>query len=561
MYTEFYNLNEKPFELTPSPRYLFLGEIHKEALAFLTYGVVERKGFILLTGEVGTGKTTMVQALLASLDRNIQCVYISNPLLSSQDFFDYLAFSAFKKKVRFKSKADFLVEFEEFLKRSLQDQKTFLLIIDEAQRLSFELMEEIRLLSNMETADEKLINIFLVGQPELNEKLAEPRSRALLQRISVRHHIEPLDLNQTKDYVIARMKTAGCNEPLKVFPKSTIKALYDYSEGYPRMINILGDNALLLGYSREKRKITPSMIRECYEEIRFGPPRTEIKKDKKPIAKTETTTQKTGKLKWVALFLFLVLFGVVAALVKGGKVENLRLFLDKGLSTLFGQPSPPPKKVFYHTPSLETKPSSPMEKEEGISSPMPEKVAIEDTSQSDQEKEQAPVSNEGSQEEPIPSGSLEEAAGPGQEVQEPWPTVTVKPGDTLAQLAIDIYGRADQKLLEFVKRHNPEIRDINWISVGQEIVFPPLSKQEEAPVYTVHIASYGPFSSAREKFLHLISKGYEAYIIPVNLPERGRVYRVTLGNFSRLETAKQYASKLIKSGLTSFAEPIRLEVR
>ncbi|MBW1716810.1 MAG: Flp pilus assembly complex ATPase component TadA [Deltaproteobacteria bacterium] len=136
MYTAFYNLTEKPFNLTPSPRYLYLGEVHKEALAFLTYGVVERKGFILLTGEVGTGKTTMVQTLLANLDKNVERVYISNPLLSTQDFIDYLAFSAFKRKVRFKSKADFLVEFEQFLKECLQHQKTFLLIIDEAQRLS-----------------------------------------------------------------------------------------------------------------------------------------------------------------------------------------------------------------------------------------------------------------------------------------------------------------------------------------------------------------------------------------------------------------------------------------
>ena len=166
MYTDFYNLKEKPFNLSPSSRFLYLGEVHKEALASLTYGITERKGFTLLTGEVGTGKTTMIHALLASLGDNTQYVHLTNPLLSENDFMNYLAFSVFKKKARFESKSAFLIEFEVFLKRCLQHQKPFILIIDEAHKLSFELMEEIRLLSNMETADEKLINILLAGQQQ-----------------------------------------------------------------------------------------------------------------------------------------------------------------------------------------------------------------------------------------------------------------------------------------------------------------------------------------------------------------------------------------------------------
>jgi general secretion pathway protein A len=154
MYTDFYNFKEKPFNLTPSSRFLYLGDIHKEALALLTYGVMERKGFVLLTGEVGAGKTTMIHALLEGLDKNTQHVYLSNPLFSVKDFVNYLSYSVFKKKININSKADFLMQFEGFLKEQLQHQRTFILIIDEAQKLSFELLEEIRLLSNMETADE-----------------------------------------------------------------------------------------------------------------------------------------------------------------------------------------------------------------------------------------------------------------------------------------------------------------------------------------------------------------------------------------------------------------------
>ncbi|MBW1797457.1 MAG: AAA family ATPase, partial [Deltaproteobacteria bacterium] len=250
MYRNFYNLHEKPFDLTPSPRFLYLGESHKEALALLTYGVVEQKGFILLTGEVGTGKTTMVHALLSNLDDSVQYISISNPLLSPEDFIDYLSFSAFKNRAHFKSKTAFLFEFEEFLKKCLNQQKNVILIIDEAHRLSFDLLEEIRLLSNMELADQKLINIFLIGQPELNEKLSDPRCRALLQRISSRYHIPPLGLKDVGAYMANRLKIAGARERDEIFSKNAIKAIHQYSRGYPRMINILADNALLLGYSK-----------------------------------------------------------------------------------------------------------------------------------------------------------------------------------------------------------------------------------------------------------------------------------------------------------------------
>lgn len=269
MYTEFYKLKDKPFNLTPSSRSLYLGDIHKEALALLTYGVMERKGFILLTGEVGTGKTTMVHALLTSLGTDIQYVYLSNPSFSVSDFMNYLAFSAFKERINYNSKTDFLVRFEVFLKEQLKNRKNFLLIIDEAQKLSFDVLEEIRLLSNMETSEEKLLNIFLVGQPELNELLNQPRCRSLLQRISIRYHIKALDEGASLNYIATRLKKAGAERPEHIIPKSVARTIYRYSDGYPRIINILADNALLLGYSRGVRNITPAMVRECYRDLRL----------------------------------------------------------------------------------------------------------------------------------------------------------------------------------------------------------------------------------------------------------------------------------------------------
>jgi general secretion pathway protein A len=307
LYAEFYHLREQPFNLTPSPPFLYLGEVHKEALAVLTYGVLERKGFVLLTGETGTGKSTMVHALIENLDENVRYVYLPNPLLSADDFMRYLALTAFDKTFSVRSKAEFLIAFEHFLSETLQHQKHFVLIIDEAQEVSFELLEEVRLLSNMGTAEKKLVNIFLVGQPELNEKLRQPRCRALLQRIGTRYHMNPLDVKGTREYVAAALKMAGADNPERVLAKSVVKAIYRYSEGYPRMINILADNVLLLGYSRGKRKITPPMVKECYDELR--PDISPLPGGEKEMthlhAKGAGASNVRGPLKWAALLLII----------------------------------------------------------------------------------------------------------------------------------------------------------------------------------------------------------------------------------------------------------------
>jgi len=295
MYADFYNLKEQPFNLTPSPRFLYLGEVHREALAVLTYGVVERKGFILLTGETGTGKSTMVQALLDNLDDNVRYVYFPNPLLSAKDLMTYLAYSAFRKRVNLRSKADFLIAFECFLKQRSLDDKNFVVIIDEAQELSLELLEEVRLLSNVGTAQKNLVNIFLVGQPELNKKLNHSRCRPLLQRISIRYHMRPLDLQGTQEYVDGALKIAGAKHGQKIFPKSVVKAIHKYSEGYPRMINILADNLLLLGYSRGVKSITPSMVKECHDDLHPDSNAVEILSERRQSAEAKKAAPRQAR--------------------------------------------------------------------------------------------------------------------------------------------------------------------------------------------------------------------------------------------------------------------------
>ena len=555
MYTEFYGLKEKPFNLTPSPRFLYLGETHKEALALLTYGVVERKGFILLTGEVGTGKTTMVRALLANLDKSIQYVHISNPLLTPPDFMNYLAFCAFKKKLHFKSKADFLIEFEKFLKHSLQHQRNFVLILDEAQNFSFEVLEEIRLLSNMETADEKLINIFLVGQPELNEKLRQPRCRSLLQRISIRHHIRPLDLIGTQEYIGARLKLAGAQDGNRIFPKNVTRSIYEYSQGYPRMINVISDNALLLGYSRGVKKITSAIVKDCYDDMKLEPDLPDKSGDGRKHSKVKQVkpTSPGRYWKWAAVLLAVLL----AVFLNTGKGQEISGRIASRMEILFQRG---PQEVTTRQDEPVEQDSSGKEQEEAqdvlevavkevVEVPEPPEKEIDEQENTNSTR---PV--------PVEAAEVVETSVP-ERTEESWTTIVVKEGDTLTAMALNVYGQADENIISLVQKHNPQLEDINLLEVGQEIVFPPLSSSFPGPVFTVHIASFEPFQPALDMFQKLMNEGHEAYIMPVYDAQKGKFFRVTLGNFKSQREAKEYADTILQNNVSDYAKAMRLEMR
>lgn len=558
MYTDFYGLKEKPFNLTSSPRLLYLGETHKEALSLLTYGVVERKGFILLTGEIGTGKTTMVRALLANLDDHVEYVYLPNPLLSPEDFLSYLASCVFKRKVHFKSKAEFLVEFENFLTENLRQQRNFILIIDEAQKLSFNLMEEIRLLSNMETTHEKLVNIFLVGQPELNEKLSQSRSRALLQRISVRHHIRPLGLEETREYIGAQLKMAGAVDGSKIFPKKVTKTIYKYSQGYPRMINILADNALLLGYSRGERNITSAIIKDCHLDMNVdvGALKKGRRRRERTGVKKESTASPIRYWKWAALVLA-ILFAVIA------NTSNGRDMIGSTISVMAVRLKEVQKAVgarggrYLQGITERTAP----EGEQKIVR-VGVKVSSEDINEPE-ELEQKIDTGESGKIIPIMSAEqIKESENlAGEESEAPWTTVIVKEGDTLAELALNVYGRADEHILDLIHKHNPELKNINLLDVGQKLVFPPLSSSRLALVFTVHIASFKSFKPAFTMFQKLMNEGYEAYIMPTGDTKKGKFFRVALGNFNNQTEAKAYATKVLKNGISDYAKAVRLEAK
>jgi len=268
MYLSHYDLALKPFQINPDPKFMWLGATHKEALAILKYGILDSRGFLLLVGDVGTGKTTLINGLLNSLDENTIVATIHDPGLEKLDFFNFLA-NAFKIDKKFTSKGDFLVRFIHFLHKAHADNKRLLVIIDEAQRLTNEMLEEIRLLSNIEKQDARLLNVFLVGQDELNETLAKTESRALLQRITTRYNIGPLKKNEIGEYIKFRLSVAGTQR--KIFSSGAVREITAFSKCYPRLINIICDHALLTGFVKGVSKIDAGIVKECAQEI--GPPK------------------------------------------------------------------------------------------------------------------------------------------------------------------------------------------------------------------------------------------------------------------------------------------------
>ena len=265
MYKEYYGLIRSPFEMTPDPSFLHLGEAHREGLATLVYAVNSGKGFVMLTGEVGTGKTTLLHALLGQLDSTTNSAFIFNPRLDPIGFFRML-FEELGVGPACESKAEYLLALNHYLIEKLAANERVLLIVDEAQNLSAEMLEEIRLLSNLETPTSKLIQILLVGQPELQALIDQPELRQLRQRIALRHRLRPFDQDEIVEYVNGRLAKAGYTGR-GIFNKKALRELFRITEGVPRLINNVCDGALLLGYARQQTSLGPDAIREVAHDL------------------------------------------------------------------------------------------------------------------------------------------------------------------------------------------------------------------------------------------------------------------------------------------------------
>lgn len=268
MYLDYYHLTEPPFDITPNPRFLFYSPKHREAFNHLLYGIRERKGFVQLTGEVGAGKTTLCRAMLDQLNGAYSTALILNPALNPDQLMKAIA-TEFGLPIQTMclDRLDTLALFNEFLLRLVEQGKDAVLIIDEAQDLPDDMLEQVRLLSNLETDNRKLLQIVLMGQPELRDRLNKHALRQLRQRITVRYHLAPLNQDEVNEYIRHRLEVSGANGSGPFFTRPALWRIYKYSKGIPRLVNAICDKALLAGYVQQRRKIDYRTVGTAIREL------------------------------------------------------------------------------------------------------------------------------------------------------------------------------------------------------------------------------------------------------------------------------------------------------
>ena len=267
MYKAFYNFDCEPFDTQPDPTFLWLGEKYKEALSILRYGILDNKGFLLLSGEAGTGKTTLLNSLVQSLGDDVLWTIIPNPSLQRMDFFNAIA-DGFKLSKQYTSKVEFMLDFGTFLQNANDNHKKVLLIIDSAHLLTQENIEELRLLSNIEKADTKLINIFFIAQPSFSSLLTKSQNSALRQRLSLNFTIDPLSVQETSEYIQHRLRIAGVEN--RLITDKAVRAIHQYSGGIPRKINVLCQQVFADGANQGRKVIDQGAVQECMNKISQG---------------------------------------------------------------------------------------------------------------------------------------------------------------------------------------------------------------------------------------------------------------------------------------------------
>jgi general secretion pathway protein A len=265
VYLEFYGLSEAPFDITPNPRFLFYSPKHREAFNHMLYGIRERKGFVQLTGEVGAGKTTLCRALMEQLDGHFATALILNPVMSSNELVKAIAIE-FGLPTNGLDRLDTIAVINQFLLQQVENGKDAVLIIDEAQNLTDDLLEQVRLLSNLETDNRKLLQIVLMGQPELRDRLNNPRLRQLRQRITVRYHLAPLRRAEVNQYIQHRLEVSGARGA-PYFTQPALWRVYGYSQGIPRLVNAVCDKALLAGFVHGSEKIDFNLVGHAMREL------------------------------------------------------------------------------------------------------------------------------------------------------------------------------------------------------------------------------------------------------------------------------------------------------
>lgn len=578
MYTDYFGFSEPPFNITPDPRFFYENPIYQEAFAALLYGIRARKGFIVLTGEVGTGKTTLLRRLAKAVEPTIHVAYFYNTTLTFDELLDSVCEDFDLPVVQNGRRLEKIQTLNSFLLTRQHEGEVGVLLIDEAQNLSEEILENLRLLSNLETANEKLLQIVLVGQPELSHKLAQPKLRQLKQRVAIQCQLDRLKEREVGPFIDYRLRTAGYHDH-GLFPPEAIQRIAMYSQGIPRLINIICENALLIAWGTAQRTVSPAITEEVARDLQLQAslvssdmPETHEEtvqpaaatRERQPLdEQTESFGASPVATVWsnrplpanssrllrigMGLFFMLLFLGGTGAAIypqyTTGRLSALGSKIENWLS--IGEPRAPVQEEVPETApgtvqetAQDAAPQSVLQDFSLKEQPIQQQTqSTHETEVSDPQPERAVQQREVRL---LPEKNEEETQS---SIQTPQPfssdsnwrqqARSIQPGNTLSSMALEMYGTHSMLALDLIKEFNPHLEDLDHIRAGETVVFPPLTQEtlvrgQADGSYRLILASFYNLSEAEKLLRDVRQKGYAADIAPRRVARSLSVYRVEI---------------------------------
>jgi general secretion pathway protein A len=591
MYTDYFGFSEKPFSVTPDPRFFYTNPGYQEAYASLLYGIHERRGFIVLTGEIGTGKTTLLRRLMENMEANVRFVFFYNTTLTFEELLDFTC-NELGLSTKEAGRLQKIQMLNQFLMDQLTRGGTVVLLIDEAQNLGEEVLENLRLLSNLETASEKLLQIVMVGQPELESKLNQPELRQLKQRIAIQCRLERLEDEEVGPFITYRLNKVGYKRQQLFMPDAVQEIAY-YSRGFPRLINILCDNALLIAYATSQKRISADIIREAAGDLRLELPRSksfvaeedwqssdEVRLRKSPVGvpseralfHREPFGGSRRGLRIVIIILLLGIGGmglytwrVNASLLEdfGGRLGSLPHTLHDTIGGWIGNRRPGGSRLDGHqraTGNDESKATN----RKASSASATDHLTIEPPQESRDNRqlaEQPRATTEGNPSTLGDGGNDKARSVANTPAIASWreKPIAMQPGSTIAEIAANIYGAQRNLGLDLIKEYNTHIENLNRIIAGQRLWLPPLSRetlvrQQPDGSYSLILASFRSPQQSEQLVQIARLKGYAVVVTPRRVSDNLMLYRVEISRLENVEAVNKAWETALNSQWLTFVE-------
>jgi general secretion pathway protein A len=573
MYLEHFGLRESPFSLTPDPRYLFMSDGHTEALASLIYGIQERRGFVLVVGEVGTGKTTLIRHLLGHFGDNVRTCYVFNTLVSFEELLEAIL-RDLDLTCSSRRRVDMIEVLNEYLIKEAESGRYVMLIIDEAQHLSSSALEDLRMLSNLETSRSNPLQIMLVGQPELLRRLALPSLRQFRQRIALVAELTPLSFREMTQYVGHRLGVAGRRHGIP-FTRAALRTLYAASGGIPRLVNVLGDQAMILAFGDGANRVRRHVVKQAAKDRSFSPRPTELTaraaSTRPAVARRSRLPSRRRRLPATILVSTAALAVLALAIwrgpdaierlgwkpravstetaIDGGSGAGLNIAATEAPTTAAAEAptvATEAPTVAAEAPTVATKAPTVATEAPAVAAEAPTVAVPEPAATTVPAPELPPRSAS-----PDGGGAAESKRAPPTRTIE----IAVRPGDKLASILRNTYGHSSLTLLDHVAQANPTVHDISALDVTQRLRLPPFNpttmvRQEGTAHYLVHVATVGS-PELLERIRPAVARHRRwMYSVEVRLTPNVTGHRVLVGDFEERARAEEFAR--------SFRLPIRL---